>query len=168
MSTQGNGSPSAADFSTASSLGNVDPNSGLNSLNSGLMGPGAGTVPNGYITGNGTGTGSNYTTPDAVSGVSTGALNGNTSFGMPGSSLAQLAQASTNGQLSNVANAMGMGAKIANAADSNGKMQTGSGRVSERRVSFGSPIQNFAGSAGGSQVGNSLLQLLAKYHPGGA
>lgn len=164
MSTQGNGStPSAADFNTDPTLGSVDPNSGLNSLNAGLSGPGAGTMPNGYI--DPSGTSSNYTPAGSTSGVSAGALNGNTQFGMPGSSLAQLAQASTNGQLSNVQNAMGMGAKLAT-GDSSKKLGTGSGRVSERATLFGSPIQNFAGSAGGSQVGNSLLQLLAKYHPG--
>jgi hypothetical protein len=34
------------------------------------------------------------------------------------------------------------------------------------QVSFANPITDFAGSNGGSQMGSSLLQLLAKYHPG--
>lgn len=136
------------DFSTG--LGSIDPNSGLNSLNAGLMGPGAGTMPNGFLAGS-----SNFV-PDG-SGVSAGALNGDTSFTMPTSSMAQ-----------NLSSALGMGSKLAGAQGSQngGARPTGSGKVQMHQVVFANPIQNFAGSQGGSQAGNSLLQLLAKYHPG--
>lgn len=151
MSTQGNGGT----IDSTGTLGNVDPNAGLNSLNAGLTGPGAGTMPNGF-----SGSGSNYV-PDN-SGVSAGALNGNTSFSMPSNSTGQL-----NSQA--LSTALAQGAKVASpTSNGNASRPAQSGHVSMHQVQFATPIQNFAGSAGGSQVGNSLLQLLAKYRPGGA
>jgi hypothetical protein len=35
-----------------------------------------------------------------------------------------------------------------------------------KAVEFSAPVTNFAGAQSGSQAGNSLLQLLAKYRPG--
>lgn len=143
-------------FSTG--LGNVDPNAGLDSLNAGLTGPGAGTMPNGFVPSS-----SNFV-PDG-SGVSAGALNGNTSFSMPGNSMGQLMSQSQVGKLSQ---AMGMGSRLAQPQDDGGRLQTGSGKVRLPQVNFANPIVNFGGSNGGSQAGNSLIQLLAKYHPGAA
>lgn len=165
MSSMGDGGASSFDFSSgmtpdvgsnsydfSTGLGNIDPNSGLNSLNAGLMGPGAGTMPNGF-----TDSSSNYIPSD--SGVSAGALNGNTMFTMPTSSMPQA-----------LSQALGMGSKLAGGQPSpnSGPKATGSGKVSMHQVVFANPIQNFAGSVGGSQSGNSLLQMLAKYHPGAA
>lgn len=149
----GTGDSNSFNFSTG--LGNIDPNSGLNSLNAGLTGPNAGTIPNGYLSSS-----SNYIPND--SGISSGSLNGNGSFSMPPNSMGQL-----NAQ--SLGSALGAGSKIANTGQSSnsGPRQTGNGRVSMHQVMFANPIQDFAGSSGGgSQAGNSLLQLLAKYHPG--
>lgn len=149
----GAGSVDPNSYNFSSGLGNIDPNSGLNSLNAGLIGPGAGTMPNGYVD-----TSTNYV-PDG-SGVSTGALNGDTSFTMPSNSTGQLSAQS-------LGNALGQGAKIANSgATNNNRMSGGPGRVAMHQVTFANPIQDFGGSNGGSAAGNSLLQLLAKYHPG--
>lgn len=142
-------------FSTG--LGNIDPNAGLNSLNAGLVGPGAGTMPNGFVPSS-----SNYL-PDS-SGVSAGALNGNTSFSMPGNSMGQLLSQSQVGKLSQ---AMGMGGRLIQPQDDDGgRLQTGSGKVRLPQVTFANPITSFAGSVGGSQAGNSLIEMLSKYHPG--
>lgn len=141
-------------FSTG--LGNVDPNAGLNSLNAGLMGPGAGTVPNGFVPSS-----SNYL-PDS-SGISAGALNGDTSFSMPGNSMGQLL---SQAQVGKLGQAMGMGGRLAQPQDDGGRLQTGSGKVRLPQVTFANPITNFAGSVGGSQAGNSLIEMLSKYHPG--
>ena len=127
------------------------------------MGANAGTIPNGFATGGGAS--SNFATPQGQgtgggSGISSGALNGNTQFTMPNSSMPQLnAQSLQNG--------MAAGAKLANSPSSGQKpMQTGSGRVTGRAQQFSAPIADFGGSNTGSQAGNSLLQLLAKYRPG--
>jgi len=141
-------------FSTG--LGSIDPNGGLNSLNAGLMGPGAGTMPNGYMPSS-----SNYL-PDG-SGISAGALNGNLSFGMPGNSISQLLSQAQGDKFSQ---AMGMGSKLAEPKDEDTRLQTGSGKVRLPQVTFANPIANFVGSNSGSQAGNSLIQMLAKYHPG--
>lgn len=137
-------------------LGSVDTSSGWNGLNAGLMGAGAGTMPNGFSAAD-----SNYVPAD--SGISAGALNGDTSFAMPsggsGASLSQL-------QSQKLGNALGMGSKLAQPQTSNGPQATGSGRVRLQKVQFGNPITNFGGAFGGSQAGNSLMQLLARYHPG--
>lgn len=137
-----------------SNLGNIDPNAGLNSLNAGLTGAGAGTLPNGFVNGAG-----NFTPGGTTNGVSSGSLNGDTSFTMPSNSTGQL-----NAQ--NLSTALASGSKIANQSSPTVKPQGGSGRVAMHQVTFGSPVADFAGSAGGSQMGNSLLALLAKYHPG--
>jgi hypothetical protein len=177
MSTQSNGTalnfadnnstasdmgPNSFNFSTG--LGNPDANTGLDSLNAGLTGPNAGTLPNGFLNG----AGGNYTPSPSLSGISSGSLNGNVSFGMPGSSVDQLNSQALNAN--NVANAQGAlaaGAKVANTAgNSNQRLPTGSGKITMKPVQFSAPIADFAGSAGGSQVGSSLLQLLSKYRPG--
>lgn len=137
-------------YGFSSGLGNIDPNSGLNSLGAGLMGPNAGTIPNGFLPG-----ASNFVPSD--SGISAGALNGNTSFSMPNNSLAQLA-----GQASKLA---GAGSQLAMPKGTE-QQRGGSGRVQLPVVNFSNPTVDFAGSQGGSQAGNSLLQLLARYHPG--
>lgn len=142
-------------FSTG--LGSIDPNSGLNSLNAGLMGPGAGTSLNGFLPSD-----SNYL-PDS-SGISAGALNGNASFSMPGGSMDQLL---SQAQIGKLGQAMGMGSRLSQPQSDGGRLQTGSGKVRLPQVTFANPIANFAGSAGGSPAGNSLIQLLSKYHPGG-
>jgi hypothetical protein len=142
-------------YGFTSDLGNIDPNSGFNSLGAGLTGAGAGTIPNGYIDG-----ASNYTPDGTTNGISAGSLNGNTSFTMPSNSTGML-----NAQ--NLSSALGMGSKLAGGQQSGTvRPQGGSGRVAMHQVQFANPIANFAGSAGGSQMGNSLLALLAKYHPG--
>lgn len=141
-------------FSTG--LGNVDPNAGLNSLNVGLTGPGAGTMPNGFVSSS-----SNYL-PDG-SGVSAGALNGNTSFSMPSNSMDQLM---SQAQVGKLGQAMGMGSRLAQPQDDGGRLQTGSGKVRLPQVTFANPITSFAGSVGGSQAGDSLIAMLSKYHPG--
>lgn len=141
-------------FSTG--LGNIDPNAGLDSLNAGLMGPGAGTMPNGFVPSS-----SNYLPGD--SGVSAGALNGNTSFSMPGNSMGQLL---SQAQIGKLGQAMGMGSRLVQPQDDGGRLQTGGGKVRLPQVAFANPIANFVGSNSGSQAGNSLIQLLAKYHPG--
>jgi hypothetical protein len=148
-------------FSTG--MGSIDPNAGLNSLGGPLMGPNAGTIPNGFATaGNAS---SNYATPQGQgtgggSGLSPGSLNGNVSFAMPADSMGQLnAQSLQNG--------LAAGAKLANSPSSGTKtLPTGSGRVSMKGVNFNAPVADFAGSNSGSQAGNSLLQLLQKYRPG--
>lgn len=148
-------SSNSYNFSTG--LGSIDPNSGLNSLNAGLMGPGAGTVPNGYIDGAG-----NYAPSSDLSGISSGALNGDLSFSMPTSS-----SGSSASSLSNLAqNALG-GSKINQpSSGSTNRGAGGGGRVSMHQVTFANPIQDFADSASGTAAGNNLIQLLAKFHPG--
>lgn len=162
MSSMGDGSmpdlSSLADtgnsYDFSSGLGNIDPNSGMNSLNAGLTGAGAGTMPNGFFNG-----ASNFTPDGTTSGISAGALNGDTSFSMPSNSMGQL-----NAQ--GLSNALASGSKIANQGTGTVKPQGGSGRVAMHQVTFANPIADFAGSTGGSQMGQSLLQMLAKYHPG--
>lgn len=148
------GSLGSNSYDFSSGLGSIDSGTGLNDLNAGLMGAGAGTTPNGFLAG-----ASNYVPND--SGISSGALNGDTSFSMPANSMGQL-----NAQ--SLGSALGMGSKLAGAQPTanSGRQATGSGKVSMHQVQFANPIQNFAGSLGGSQAGNALLQLLAKYHPG--
>lgn len=151
------GSSNMGNFSTG--LGSVDPNTGLNGLNGSLMGPNAGTLPNGFATANGAS--SNYV--PTGSGISQGALNGNLSFSMPSSSTSQL-----NSQA--LSNALATGAKISGSTGSTGtgtqRLPTGNAHVTTKPTQFQSPITDFAGSNGGSQAGSALLQLLAKYHPG--
>lgn len=165
MSTSGNGSVDLSSVAGAANtgdtqgftgdLGNVDPSSGYNSLGAGLMGAGAGTLPNGYTNAN-----SNYN-PDP-SQVGVGTLNGNTQFQMPTDSAGQLnAQA--------LSKALAAGGKVAGSGGGpTGQQRTAGagGHISLHPVTFGGPIQNFAGSAGGSQLGQGLLQLLSKYRPG--
>lgn len=160
--------PNSFNFSTG--LGNPDANTGLDNLNAGLTGANAGTLPNGYLNG----AGGNYTPDPSLSGISAGAQNGNVSFGMPGSSMAQLAAQSLNGSSTpntqNQNNAlMALGNKIEGSATKAAPQRSGgSGKVSMKPVQFSAPVTDFAGSTGGSQAGNSLLQLLSKYTPGGA
>lgn len=141
-------------YGFTSGLGNVDSSgTGFDTLNAGLMGPGAGTTPNGFLDGS-----SNYTPGDSASGISAGALNGNTSFSMPGGGGGSMAQLASQ--------ALGMGSKLAQPQASQQRTSGGGGKLRLPAVSFGNPIVDFAGSNSGSQAGNSLLQLLAKYHPG--
>lgn len=170
MSAYGNSdNPTAADgaipnvgnnlYNFSTGMGPIAPNSGLNSLGGPLMGANAGTLPNGFATAGGAS--SNFVTPQGQgmgggSGLSPGALNGDISFSMPGNSMGQLTSQS-----------LAAGAKMPNSPSSGQRPSpTGSGRVSMRQANFSAPITDFAGSNSGSQAGNSLLQLLAKYHPG--
>lgn len=143
---------SPGDFSGQFTMGSPDANSGLDSLNAGLMGPNAGTLPNGF---NGTSAG-NYTPGSALSGISDGSLNGNLSFTMPTDSSSTL---NTN----KLQTALGGLSNIPQSGEKQQSTPTGSGRVSTKQVNFSSPIADFAGANGGSQ---GLIQLLSKYRPG--
>lgn len=150
MSTSDNGS---YNFSSGLSPNTTDD---LNtSGTAGLVGANAGTLPNGYQ--------GNYTPPSSLSGVSAGAQNGNYSFGMPGSSMSQLQSQSLNPTA--LSNALAAGAKIQQ-PQQGPRPPAGPGRVAMHQAVFSNPIQNFAGSIGGTDSGNSLIALLSKYHPG--
>jgi hypothetical protein len=156
----------SAGFTTG--MGPIDPNQGLNSLGGPLMGANAGTLPNGFIAGNGApGASSNYVTPQGQgtgggSGMSSGALNGNSSFTMPNNSMPQL-----NAQ--KLGAGMAAGAKLANAPASGNAPPSGrGGTVHMSAQNFSAPMVDFAGSTSGSQAGNSLISLLSKYKPGAA
>jgi hypothetical protein len=142
--------PSSYSFSTGLDT-TTDPS---NSLGADLMGPNAGTLPNGYT--------------DSISGIdltgpSSGSMNGNYSFSMPGSSMSQLQSQSLNP--SALSSALAAGSKI-NQPQSSPRSPGGPGRVAMHQVVFDNPMQNFAGSVGGTAAGNSLIELLSKYHPG--
>ena len=152
----------SGNFSTG--LGPIDPNQGLNSLGGPLMGANAGTIPNGFATAGGAS--SNYVPQGqgtgGGSGMSAGALNGNTQFTMPNNSIPQL-----NAQ--KLGAGMAAGAKLANPPSGGQTMpRTGNGSVRMSAQNFNAPLVDFAGSTPGTQAGSSLLQLLAKYRPGTA
>lgn len=152
-------------FNTGSA---ADSTSGLNSLSGPLMGANAGTLPNGLATAGGAS--SNFLPQGAGtgggSGLSAGSLNGNTSFGMPNSSLAQLNSQSLN--KAGGAAMLGAGTKLATAPSSSAPSAGRAANVTAPATSFSAPMTNFAGSAAGSPQGQNLLSMLSKYRPGTA
>lgn len=149
-------------FGFTTGLGNTD-SGGLDSLGGSLMGAGAGTVNNGFLNSS-----NNYLPGDSASGVSAGALNGDTTSGGITSGFSMPGGLSTGSMAQLASQALGQGAKLAQANSAQRINPQGSGRVKTAATNFGNPTVDFAGSNSGSQAGNSLLQLLAKYHPGAA
>lgn len=166
LSNVGSGISSLGDtgnsYGFTTGLGNVDSGAGFDTLNGGLMGAGAGTVPNGFIDGS-----SNYTPGDTTSGISLGALNGDTTSGGITSGFSMPGGMGTGSMAQMASQALGLGSKLAQPSSSQARaVGGGGGKIRIPQVSFTNPIVDFAGSNGGSQAGNSLLTLLAKYHPG--